>query len=44
MGALKEFMILGFTVLAFFVLIKMAASYLPDSGFFGALKTVVKSA
>ena len=41
---LKEFLVLGFTVLAFFLLIKLGASYLPDSGFIGALKTVIKGA
>lgn len=36
-----QFLVLGFTVLAFLILVKAGASYLPDSSVFGAVKKVV---
>ena len=44
MGALKEWVILGITVMAFFILTKALASYLPDSGALGALKMILSRA
>lgn len=43
MYQLKEWVILGFSVVAFILLLKLSASYLPDSGFVGALKKVIAS-
>lgn len=43
MGQLKEWLILGFSVVAFILLLKLGASYLPDAGFVGAIKKVVAS-
>ena len=43
-GRLKEFFIVGFTALAFLLLAKLGASYLPDAGVPGALKAVLKGA
>ena len=44
MSQLGEFLRLGFTVLAFLLLIKLASSYLPEQGIWGALKSVIKGA
>lgn len=44
MSQLSEWLKLGFAVLAFFLLLKLGASYLPDSGILGALKKVLASA
>lgn len=41
MSQVKEWVILGFSVVAFILLLKLGASYLPDMGFFGALKRVL---
>jgi hypothetical protein len=39
-----EWMIMILALMAGFVALKFAASYLPDGGFVGALKTVVMAA
>lgn len=44
MPHLTEWVIMGFSVMAFFILVKTLASYLPDSGFLGALKVVLAKA
>lgn len=44
MRQIKEWLILGFSVLAFFLLLKLGASYLPDEGIMGAIKKVLASA
>ena len=41
MAQLKEFVINGIAVVAFILLLKLLASYLPDMNFFGALKRVI---
>lgn len=41
MGQLKEWSVLGMSVVAFILLLKLLASYLPDMGVLGALKSVV---
>lgn len=43
MGPLKEWAVMGFSVIAFILLVKLGASYLPDTGIFGALKRVLTS-
>lgn len=44
MNPLIEWVKLGVAVLAFFLLLKLGASYLPDEGIMGALKKVLASA
>jgi hypothetical protein len=39
-----QFIVLGITVMAFFLLAKAGAAYLPGSGVFGAVKKVVLTA
>jgi hypothetical protein len=41
MGQLQEWMINGTAVIAFILLVKLLASYLPDAGVFGSLKKVL---
>ena len=43
MPQLREFITLGLTVVAFILVLKLLASYLPDEGMLGALKRVVAS-
>lgn len=44
MAHVTEWAIMGISVMAFFILVKALASYLPDTGVFGALKTVLAKA
>lgn len=44
MGQFKEWVINGLSVLAFFYLIKLLASYLPEMGFLGSFKRVISAA
>lgn len=39
-----QFLILGITVMAFFLLAKLAVNYLPDGGVTGAIKQTVHAA
>jgi hypothetical protein len=41
MPQLKEWIINGFSVIAFILLVKLLAAYLPDTGVFGAGKRVL---
>lgn len=41
MPQFKEFLINGFSVLAFIILIKLLSSYLPDMGVLGGLKRLI---
>ena len=43
MGPVREWAILGFSVVAFILLLKLGATYLPDNNFLGALKRVIAS-
>lgn len=43
MGPLKEWLIMGFSIVAFILLLKLGASYLPDGSYLGALKKVLAS-
>lgn len=40
-NALVQWMVQGFSVLAFLILLHYGASYLPQSGFLGAVRKVV---
>lgn len=44
MPQLTEFLRLGFSVLGFLILIKILASYLPDTGAMGGLKRLISNA
>lgn len=43
MGPLREWVVMGFSVTAFLLFLKLLASYLPDAGFLGAAKRVIAS-
>ncbi len=41
MSQLREWAINGFSVIAFILLVKLLAAYLPDTGIFGSAKRVL---
>jgi hypothetical protein len=43
MPQLREWVVTGFSVIAFILLVKLLASYLPDMGFLGSAKQVLAS-
>lgn len=43
MAQFREWIILGLSVVAFILVLKLLVSYLPDEGMLGALKRVVAS-